>query len=208
MVTSADITCAHSVTSPDKVPLAQTKPITFQRHPGYTNYMIDNEKKYHFFWSGPFSQWHRCGFELDGQSFNTAEQAMMFCKALLFKDHDIARKISKAIDPGKQKALGRKVRNFSEATWDQNKLDIVRVVNLAKFRQNKGLRRKLFQTGNKILVEASPHDLIWGIGLDERKALVMPPDHWPGQNLLGQILTDVKEQLRGEFPDELTSLIA
>jgi ribA/ribD-fused uncharacterized protein len=166
--------------------------------------MTNNGEKYHFFWNGPFSQWQRCEFQLESVPFNTAEQAMMYFKALLFKDREIARKISKAIDPGKQKALGRQVRNFREGTWDKHKVDIVRRINLAKFGQNKGLRRKLFQTGDKTLVEASPHDMIWGIGLDEQKALVTPANQWPGQNLLGECLTDVRSQLRKEFPEELT----
>jgi ribA/ribD-fused uncharacterized protein len=166
--------------------------------------MTNNHAIYFFFWSGPFSQWQRCEFELDDITFNTAEQAMMYFKALLFNDLEIAGKISKAIDPGKQKALGRQVRNFSERKWDEHKIDIVHRVNLAKFGQNKGLRRKLFQTGEKTLVETSPHDLIWGIGLDESRALETPVNQWPGQNLLGQVLTDVRDQLREVFPEELT----
>lgn len=166
--------------------------------------MTDNSNRYHFFWSGPFSQWQKSEFSLDGVTFNTAEQAMMYYKARLFEDFEVAAKIAKAINPGKQKALGRQVRNFSEDVWQSNREGIVHRANHAKFSQNKGLRRKLFQTGDKTLVEASPTDCIWGIGLDAQKANRTPPDEWPGQNLLGIILTDIREQLRQEFPNETT----
>lgn len=157
---------------------------------------------FHFFWSGPFSQWQRAEFVLDGDEFNTAEQAMMVGKARVFGDRLVAAKILATRDARKQKALGRQVRGFDNAVWDQHKVDIVRRANLAKFRQNKGLRRKLFQTGDRVLVEASPLDAIWGIGLDAEAARQTPPDAWPGQNLLGKVLTEVREVLRAEFADE------
>lgn len=158
--------------------------------------------QFEFYWSGPFSQWQHSEFVLEDVTFNTAEQAMMYFKAVLFKDDEIAKQILAADDPGKQKALGRRVRNFDSATWDAHREDIVLRANRAKFGQNKGLRRKLFQTGYKLLVEASPLDTIWGIGLDEANARITPPEQWPGQNLLGKIVTQVREELRAEYPDE------
>jgi ribA/ribD-fused uncharacterized protein len=79
-------------------------------------------------------------------------------------------------------------------------------VNLEKFRQNKGLRRKLFQTGDRKLVEASPVDTIWGIGLEASVAVETPEALWPGQNLLGEILTRVREELKADFPDEVVQV--
>lgn len=166
--------------------------------------MTNTADRFHFFWGGPFSQWQKSAFDLDGKTFNTAEQAMMYSKALLFDDPETAGKIATASDPGRQKALGRQVRNFEETVWQARREEIVYRVNHAKFSQNKGLRRKLFQTGDKLLVEASPNDLIWGIGLDAQKAARTAPEDWPGQNLLGRILTDVRNQLRLEHPDEVT----
>ncbi|MEM7744428.1 MAG: NADAR family protein [Pseudomonadota bacterium] len=165
--------------------------------------MEDLDDRYVFYWSGPFSQWQRAHFELDGIAFNTAEQAMMYFKAKLFGDAEVAQEVLATDDARKQKALGRKVRGFDGSIWDQHKQGIVLRVNRAKFGQNKGLRRKLFQTGEKMLVEASPLDTIWGIGLDAENARLTPPDLWPGQNLLGKILTRVREELRAEFPDEV-----
>jgi len=164
--------------------------------------MIYDPNDYYFFWSGPFSQWQHSEFTLDGVDFLTAEQAMMYLKALLFHDEKTGNLILAATDPGKQKALGRQVSGFDEGVWDEHKYAIVKRSNLAKFSQNKGLRRKLFQTGKKMLVEASPVDVIWGIGLDEREAAMIAPEFWPGQNLLGKIMTEVRDQLMQEFPDE------
>ena len=168
--------------------------------------MPDLDDQYHFFWSGPFSQWKRAEFELDGDRFNTAEQAMMVGKARVFGDESMARKILTTRDARKQKALGRQVRGFDYAVWDAAKVDIVRRANLAKFSQNRGLRRKLFETGHRLLVEASPLDAIWGIGLDEATARETDPQLWPGQNLLGQILTEVREILRLEFQEVAISV--
>ena len=169
--------------------------------------MTDHAENYEFFWSGPFSQWKRARFQIDGVEFNTAEQAMMYAKAMLFGDTDIAGQILVTSDARKQKALGRKVRGFDAAMWDANKEDIVREANRAKFGQNEGLRRKLFQTGHKTLVEAAPNDAIWGIGIDEATARVTPPDQWPGQNLLGRILTEVREELRAQYPEEAAGVV-
>lgn len=145
---------------------------------------------------------------LEGQDFVTGEQAMMWKKAMLFDDSEIAAAIQEAQDPGKQKALGRKVRGFDEATWDAHKRQIVTEVSRAKYLQNKGLRRKLFQTAPKKLVEASPFDVIWGIGLDAADAQNTTEEYWPGQNLLGQILTQVREELARDFPEEARACAA
>ncbi len=157
---------------------------------------------HHFFWSGPFSQWSACVFELRGYRYGTAEQAMMHGKALIFGDDETAQAIMQTDEPGRQKALGRQVRGFDQAIWDQRKYALVSEISLAKFGQNKGLRRKLFQTGKLPLVEASPLDLIWGIGLDAEAASQTSPDAWPGQNLLGRILTEVRETLSQLYPQE------
>ena len=168
--------------------------------------MNEHGDQYEFYWSGPFSQWQRAEFELDGLQFNTAEQAMMYYKAKLFGDDEIAQQVLGTRDPRKQKALGRQVKGFDGVKWDAHKEEIVRRANRAKFAQNKGLRRKLFQTGRKMLVEASPIDMIWGIGLDAENARKTPPNQWPGQNLLGKIITEVREELRVKYPEEVASV--
>lgn len=172
---------------------------TTQKNPVVTQF-------FYFFWSGPFSQWHNCRFQARSHVYNCAEQYMMHSKALLFGDDFTAEKILASHDPSEQKALGKQVKKFSEATWQKNRKRIVLEGNLAKFSQNKGLRRKLFQTGDALLVEASPIDVIWGIGLSETEAKKTSPSQWQGLNLLGKTLTEVRGKLNAAFPDEANSV--
>ncbi len=155
-----------------------------------------------FFWSGPFSQWHPSRFEMNGVRFKTAEQALMYAKAMFFRDKTTAAKILAAPKPRLQKALGRDVKNFDSKRWDGRKLYEAEKVNHAKFHQNPDLRAALFKTGTAWIAEASPNDAIWGIGLDEETAQQTPSDDWPGRNLLRFALMQVRRELAHEFPDE------
>ncbi|KAK1623540.1 hypothetical protein BDP81DRAFT_299314, partial [Colletotrichum phormii] len=130
-------------------------------------------------------------------TFKTAEHYMMHAKALLFTDPSVALSVLKADHPRKVKALGRKVHNFNEAVWNENRERIVREGNLLKFRSAPGLRRQLLATGGRELVEASPRDRIWGIGFAPEKAAGVDRDRW-GLNLLGKILMEVRGVLRDE----------
>ena len=149
----------------------------------------------HPFLKGVFSQWHATPFELDGRSFVTAEQWMMFGKASLFGDVETATRIAETPDPSVQKRLGQQVAGFVQSTWDEAKVGIVYTGNRAKFEQNAGARRQLFGTGTAMLVEANPRDWIWGIGLSADDPDVHRPERWRGSNLLGRILTRVREDL-------------
>lgn len=152
--------------------------------------------KHVFFWNGIYSQWHKAPMTIGGIEYNSCEQYMMHQKALLFDDHIIADLIMQEKNPKEQKKYGRQIRNFDKAIWDKNCLAIVFEGNLAKFSQNPELKAEMLSTGNKIFVEASPLDHIWGIGLDEHAENVDDPSYWLGLNLLGQALTLVKNQLR------------
>lgn len=152
---------------------------------------------YTFFFTeaSPFSQWYRCWFLVDGQSFNCAEQYMMHGKAVLFGDHDAAREILAADHPRQHKALGRKVKDFDDAVWRREREAIVRAGNRAKFAQNPELRELLLATRGTTLVEASPYDRIWGIGLAASDPRAQDARQWKGQNLLGKILTALRDEL-------------
>lgn len=156
--------------------------------------------KFTFFYTNksPFSQFYPAEFEVAGTKYVCAEQYMMHQKAKLFGDHEIAPQILIAEKPMQMKALGRKVKNFNENIWKENRERIVQEGNLAKFSQNDHLKEALFQTKGTLLVEASPRDRIWGIGLGESNPKAMDPKQWRGQNLLGKILTDVRETLMAE----------
>lgn len=155
-------------------------------------------EKYHFFYGGPFSQWYPSKFTFKSVNFNCAEQAMMYSKAILFKDFEAVEKILKSTLPEEQKKFGRKVKNYSEEIWNEERYDTVCQLNKAKFDQNKKLREILIGTENKIIVEASPYDKIWGIGLSKENALSINPSNWPGTNLLGKALTQIRNDIINE----------
>lgn len=154
--------------------------------------------KYVFFWSGIFSQWHKCKIKLGELEFNCAEQVMMYHKAQLFKDVETALKILKEKNPREQKALGRQVKNFHEGDWNLRARDYVYKGNWLKFKQNLDLYKQLMETGDRILVEASPKDKIWGIGLAEDNPNCLDESKWQGKNWLGEVLTKLRNDFREE----------
>jgi ribA/ribD-fused uncharacterized protein len=143
-----------------------------------------------------FSQWFPAPFEVDGAKYITAEHWMMAEKARLFGDSAIAQKIIAADTPGKAKSLGRQIKSFDAAKWDAAKFGIVVTGNLHKFRTHQQMADVLLKTGNKILVEASPVDPIWGIGLAASDPDAQRPERWKGENLLGFALMQVRDMLQ------------
>jgi ribA/ribD-fused uncharacterized protein len=145
--------------------------------------------------ASPFSQWYRSAFTVDGVTFNCAEQFMMHGKARLFDDAETAQKILAADHPREHKALGRKVKRFDDAVWKREREAIVLAGSRAKFTQNADLLALLLATRGTTLVEASPYDRIWGIGLAATDPKAQDPATWRGQNLLGKILTQLRDEL-------------
>jgi ribA/ribD-fused uncharacterized protein len=147
---------------------------------------------------GCLSQWWPVEFTVDGMTYPSAEHFMMAAKALLFGDADTANRIRQAPHPGAAKALGREVRGFDEQRWAERRFDLVVAGNLAKFGQHPDLYGFLLGTGRRVLVEASPQDAIWGIGLAADDDRAASPENWPGLNLLGFALMEVRDRLRSE----------
>ncbi|MEJ2694440.1 MAG: NADAR family protein [Candidatus Thiodiazotropha sp.] len=141
------------------------------------------------------SQWWNCRFEVDGIVYLSAEHYMMAEKARLFDDVDAQRRILQAASPGAAKALGRGIRNFDEAVWEAARFDIVVRGNIEKFGQNEVMHDYLLTTGEKVLVEASPVDRIWGIGLASDDPRAEDPAQWQGENLLGFALMQTRKIL-------------
>lgn len=152
-------------------------------------------KDYIFFWSEYLSQWYTSIFTENEINFSCCEQYMMYWKAKFFKDEDTAILILKAKTPREQKSLGRKVKNFNTEEWNKVCKLIVYNGNYLKFMQYTKLYDQLIQTFPKELVEASPYDRIWGIGLDETEAINIKKENWNGTNWLGEVLT----KLRNDF---------
>ncbi|NIF05843.1 NADAR family protein [Chryseobacterium sp. Tr-659] len=161
--------------------------------------------KYLFFWGHTtkdeitkscFSQWYPGRLEENGIAYKTAEHYMMAGKARLFNDSEMEEKILQSATPNQAKSMGRKVKNFDPKLWDEHKYGIVKKGNLLKFSQNQKFRDFLLSTGEKVLVEASPYDKIWGIGMLETDARAHNPLLWNGENLLGFALMEVRDELR------------
>ncbi len=142
------------------------------------------------------SNWYPAVFTADGIQYATTEHYMMAQKAKLFGDTPIYRKILEAETPKDAKSLGRKVSGFDETTWNAHRVEIVVAGNLAKFSQHPALSEFLCSTGENVLVEASPYDRIWGIGMAADAPNVDDPHAWKGLNLLGFALMEVRRQLQ------------
>lgn len=186
------------------------------------------KQQFEFFWhtQSPFSQWHPSKFEVNGIVFSSAEQYMMYHKALLFRDKNVANKILSLNESYQAlvsfisgdlsrndilskkelknewgaiqkeiKQLGREVKGYNEAVWTRNRERIVSEGNFAKFSQNADLKSILLSKKEKIFVEASPYDKVYGIGLLETDPRAKDPSQWLGLNLLGKILNQVADKM-------------
>ena len=154
-----------------------------------------------FFWketgeNGYFSNWYRRKFVIDDFEYEFVEQYIMSQKAKLFHDSARYTAILRSTDPEECKKLGKLVTPFDSKQWNEHKVEIVKAGNRAKFEQNPDLMKLLLDTGDALLAEASPWDKIWGIGLYAKTAKTTDPTDWPGQNLLGKILMELREEFR------------
>lgn len=153
---------------------------------------------YTLFWQNrsPFSNWYPSKFTWNGINFTRGEQYMMYMKAMAFGDAAIAAKILATDNPREQKDLGRAVSGYVDATWAAIREDVMVDGLFEKFNQNPLLKEVLLATGDTIIAEASPYDLIWGIGYTEDHPNAWDQSKWRGQNLLGKVLMRVRDELR------------
>ena len=172
-----------------------------------SNYDSGEPLRFIFFWGhskkagqdvGQFvlSQWFLSPFTVDGIVYPTTEHWMMAWKASLFGDKTAFDKILAAKKPAEVKELGRQITGFDEIVWDKRRFEIVKIGNIHKFNQNPDLLKYLLGSGDSILVEASPTDSVWGIGLAQDSEMIDNPYTWNGQNLLGFALMEVRDFLK------------
>ncbi|MFJ2907487.1 NADAR family protein [Streptomyces sp. NPDC091279] len=163
--------------------------------------------KYLHFWGhspradgriGPscLSQWWPSPFTVSGVEYATAEHWMMAAKARLFADPEAERRVLAAAHPAEAKKAGRLVRGFDDAVWARERYGIVVEGNVHKFAADEEVRAFLVNTGERVLVEASPVDRVWGIGLAADDAAAREPERWRGPNLLGFALMEARARLR------------
>ncbi|MFJ2650654.1 NADAR family protein [Streptomyces sp. NPDC087420] len=155
--------------------------------------------------AGCLSQWWPSPFTVDGVEYATAEHWMMAAKARLFEDTEAEREAVAAAHPALAKKAGRLVRGFDQAVWERERFGVVVEGGVHKFGQDPALREFLLGTGGRVLVEASPRDRIWGIGLSAQDERAADPARWRGLNLLGFALMEARERLRarGSGPERL-----
>ncbi len=154
-------------------------------------------QEFYFFWKHQFGQWTlRDIVDPDGITFNCCEQYMMYKKAMLFSDVNAAKGILEESDPAIHQKMGREIQGYNSDVWDKHKIGIVWYGNYLKFIQHQDLKQRLLATGNKVLAEASPYDLVWGVGYRASDDKILNSDHWKGQNLLGKVLMSVRAALQ------------
>lgn len=167
---------------------------------------IDNPNNFLFFWGhqpnkngeinkGCLSQWFPIDFEVEGAIYKSAEHYMMAEKARLFNDLETRLRIIEAESPTEAKKLGRQVKNFNNEEWEATRFEIVKMGNYYKFLRNPILAEFFLKTKDRILVEASPVDAIWGIGLAEDHENANHPSKWRGKNLLGFAMMAARDEL-------------
>lgn len=169
--------------------LAQGHPVKYLHFWGHTQKTDKVDKSC-------FSQWFPAQFVVDGDIYLTAEHYMMAQKARLFGDNEVLEEILKCEHPSEAKKLGRRVRGFDNDLWNQHNVEYVVAGNIAKFEQNPPYKDFLLNTKERVLVEASPRDRIWGIGMGGSHADACNPANWRGKNLLGFALMMAREQIR------------
>jgi ribA/ribD-fused uncharacterized protein len=185
--------------------------MVYDKEWAYNEYISTIKRPFIYFWNHKperngviskncLSQWW-CNddwkplFKHEGIDYPTAEHWMMAEKARIFGDHKTENEIIKSSDAFAAKELGKKVRNYRESVWRSKRTDVVIKGNILKFSQNEKLKDFLINTGDSILVEASPYDYIWGVGLKETQSVINNPYMWKGLNLLGFSLMEVRDKI-------------
>lgn len=158
---------------------------------------INVTDKYVCFWGSELSNFYPCNITYRGLYFKTSEQAFMWEKAMYFKDYAIAEQILDAETPYEAKKLGRKVKGFNDDDWASVRYDIMKTIVFKKFEQNTNLKKLLLNKDwkDKIFVEGSPFDKIWGVGISYDSPLIADENNWKGENLLGKVLCEVRKML-------------
>jgi ribA/ribD-fused uncharacterized protein len=156
-------------------------------------------QKFTFFWESgsPFSNWYPQSFDHLGIRYNCSEQYMMYKKALLFRDIEVAEMIMEQTSPRKQKFLGRQVRGFDQTVWLRECEDIMVPALVSKFTQDTYSLNCMLDTGDSTIVEASPYDKIWGIGMTKDDPRATDPTQWEGENRLGICLMKARDVIKG-----------
>ena len=131
--------------------------------------------------------------------YKSAEHAFQAIKAKTFGDDVNFGKILKAKSAQSAKSFGKKVVGFKEDVWTpEKKEEIMKQIVRAKFTQNLEVRKKLLDSGDKVLANADARDKFWGVGTSATTAIAKDPSKWKGENKLGKMLMELRTELRAE----------
>jgi ribA/ribD-fused uncharacterized protein len=152
-----------------------------------------------YFWGSFLSNWIPSNLNIpyDKRNFSNSEQLFMYLKAKYFGDTEMAERIViEGTHPRDAKNLGRNVQGYQEKKWDEVRKDAMLTAVYYKFATNSDLKKKLLATGDKILVEGTPFDSIWGVMIRWDDDRILDEKNWKGQNLLGKVLMEVRNRLK------------
>ncbi|VTU42571.1 MULTISPECIES: NADAR family protein [unclassified Variovorax] len=150
------------------------------------------------FWGAqsPLSNWNIGKFTSRGIDFNCSEQLMMYRKAELFGDATSMAAILVEPDPREQKALGRAVSGFVKPIWDAASEAVLFEGLFDKFTQVASAHGVLMASEEKLIIEASPTDRLYGVGLAAYDPRILDTETWRGANRLGYLLMRVRSAIR------------
>jgi ribA/ribD-fused uncharacterized protein len=158
--------------------------------------MIQNPTHYIYYRRHCFNNWHYSNFVFEGIQFDCSEQYLMWAKAIFFGDTETAVLILAAQCPLEAKERGDKIKGVDESIWSRECVSLAVMGLCAKFSQNPRMKKELLDTQSKIIVEANPHDRIWGVGLEEHDDKIWDKDQWLGENRQGIALMQTRDILR------------
>lgn len=157
------------------------------------------ETKTHvYFWNSSLSNFHKMSIEIEGdkgEKFPTSEHLFMYYKALHFNDLDAAERITRVKPPAFAKDIGRAVRNYNDEEWDNVRYQYMVDTLRRKYANPSKERDFLVGTHPKILVEGSPYDKVWGVGIHYKDRRIVDVRNWEGDNLLGKALMEVRKEV-------------
>jgi len=154
-----------------------------------------------YFWGTFLSNWIPMDLNIQyaGFTFKTSEQLFMYLKAIHFNDAEMAYEIiERGGHPKEAKDLGRKISGYKESDWEAARESAMYTAIYEKFSQYPDLKKQLLDTGDKILVEGTPFDPVWGVMIKWSDDRILDEKNWKGQNLLGKVLMRVRNDLRNE----------
>ena len=143
----------------------------------------------------PLSNHSPAPFTINKKDYNSSEQMFLSEKCITFGQTAAAQNIMCMDDPGKMVQEAKVCRGYNEK-WDMEQEDIMLTAILGKFTQNEEHEKFLLSTGDKILVEGSPYDSTWGVGLAFNDPAIDNSQNWKGDNLLGKALMTARRLIK------------